>query len=338
VTHPVTALPVLPAGAGVRFRPWAGLGDVAGMAAATATLREHAGLVEPVDLELMRHRFTHLVNSDLAVDCILVERAGATVGYARVEWHDLADGTRVFDITTVIEPSAWGIGVADALVRWGEERSREIAAALSDERPSFFANYVFGHDEELEGALDRLGYEAVRWDAEMLRADLEDLPAVAVPDGYVLRAPEPDELEAVHAMLVAGFADHWGAYEAEEHLIEEWVEDPRFRRDLVVVAWAGGAPAAGISSVLERMPDGAVRAVFEGLSTHPDHRRRGLATACMARLLELVRAAGASSAQLGVDTDNPNRALPLYEACGFRVATLSTSYRKPFHPPEEPTT
>ena len=336
MTHSTAGLPVLPAATGVTFRRWSGLDDVAGMAAANAAHREHIGLLEPIDLEAMRHRYTHLVNSDPAVDCILVERDGVTRGYARVEWHDLVEGVRIFDLTTVVEPSTWGMGVSEALIQWGEDRAREIAPTLPGDRPAFFATYVFGEDVELAAVLTRLGYEAVRWDAEMLRPDLEDLPPVEVPAGYVLRTPEPDELDAVHAMLVTGFADDWGSYEADEHLIEEWVEDPRFRSDLVLVAWAGDAPAAGISSVLEPMPDGSIRAVLEGLATHPDHRRRGLARACMARILELVRTAGASSAQLGVDTDNPNRALPLYENFGFTVATMSTTYRKPFYRPEEP--
>ena len=39
---------------------------------------------------------------------------------------------------------------------------------------------------------------------------------------------------------------------------------------------------------------------------------------------------GATSAYLGVDTDNHNRATALYESCGFRMASQSTAYRKPF--------
>ena len=51
----------------------------------------------------MRHRYTHLVNSDPLVDCIVAERDGATVGYGRVEWHDLVDGDRIYDATVAID-------------------------------------------------------------------------------------------------------------------------------------------------------------------------------------------------------------------------------------------
>ena len=52
----------------------------------------------------------------------------------------------------------------------------------------------------------------------------------------------------------------------------------------------------------------------------------------MAETLRLLHEAGATSAWLGVDTDNPNQALTLYEDCGFRVVTRGATYRKPFEP------
>jgi mycothiol synthase len=321
--------PDAPAGSGASFRRWRGLEDIEGMAAANARLRGHIGLPEPIDVDGMRHRYTHLVNSDPARDCILVERAGAVCGYARVEWHDLADGDRVYDLTTVLEPFAWWLGITEAMIGWGEVRAGEVALEHPTERRSHFSNYVFGGDTELTTALGTLGYTAVRWDAEMLRPDMEDLPPVVVPEGYVLRAPETGELRAVHEMAVSAFSDHWGEWEGADHEIEDWIEDPRFRRDLVVVAFHGSQPVTALSNTMETLLDGSVRGMLETLATHPDHRRRGLARAAMARSLELLSAEGATTAYLGVDTDNDHRALALYESCGFVVASTSISYRRP---------
>ncbi len=205
-----------------------------------------------------------------------------------------------------------------------------MAREHPSDRVAHFANYAFHGDRELVDALESLGYTAVRWDAEMLRPDMDDLPAAVLGEGYELRLPDEAELPAVHQMLVEGFAEHWGEYEADDHRIEEWIEDPRFRRDLVVVAWAGERPAAVVCNILETRPDGTLRGLLDGVATHPDHRRRGLARAAIARSLELLRDEGASSAYLGVDTDNHNRALALYESCGFRKVSGSTAYRKPF--------
>ncbi len=42
-----------------------------------------------------------------------------------------------------------------------------------------------------------------------------------------------------------------------------------------------------------------------------------------------------TSAWLGVDADNENAALALYESCGFRVTRSTTAYRKPIDIPQE---
>ena len=58
-------------------------------------------------------------------------------------------------------------------------------------------------------------------------------------------------------------------------------------------------------------------------------RRRGLAAPLVARSLVLLRERGMTSAWLGVDADNPNGALGVYERAGFAVDQRSTAYRKP---------
>ena len=330
MTTTTARLPEGPAGSTIRYRGYAGIEDIEGMGPANARLRAHANVLEPIDLEAMRHRYTHLVNSDPLVDCLVVELDGATVGYGRVEWHDLVDGDRVYDTTVVVAPDAWGLGIADALVGWGEQRCRELAAGNQTDRRSWLANYSFDRDTELNAVLLGHGYAKVRWDAEMLRPDLENLPDFPVHDGYVLRVPTEAELPVVFEMAVVAFAEHWGQSEAEEQRFDEWADDPRFRRDLQVVAWKGDEPAALVSNVLETMDDGSVRGLLNGVCTHPGHRRLGLARACIAESLRLLRDEGATAAFLGVDTDNHNRALDLYRSCGFEVASSSTSYRKPF--------
>jgi ribosomal protein S18 acetylase RimI-like enzyme len=336
MTTPATqSHPLAPAAGEITFRRWRGLDDIPGMAAANARMRDHVGLMEPIDVDAMRHRYTHLVNSDPAVDCILAERDGEVRAYARVEWHDLADGDRTYDVTTVVEPSVWGLGLARTMVYWGEIRSARLALEHPTNRTSYLANYVFGGDTELDEALVGMGYEAVRWDAEMLRADMADLPAVVVPEGYTLRPPEPAELPAVHAMMVQAFAEHWGEYQAGDFALAEWVDDPRFRRELVVVAWNGDEPVSAVTNMVERHPDGSLRGLLDAVCTHPDHRRLGLARAAVARSLALLQAEGANSAYLGVDTDNHNRALALYESCGFRRVSTSVNYRKPLPAAED---
>ena len=55
---------------------------------------------------------------------------------------------------------------------------------------------------------------------------------------------------------------------------------------------------------------------LHGLSVDPEHRRRGLATAVLAELVEWGAERGARTAWLHVETDNAP-ALALYERLGF---------------------
>ena len=91
----------------------------------------------------------------------------------------------------------------------------------------------------------------------------------------------------------------------------------------------GSRPPRASSNLLANAPDGSVRGLLDSVATHPGHRRRGLAKAAIAESLRRLRAAGATSAYLGVDTDNHNRAVALYEACGFRIASSTTTWRRP---------
>jgi GNAT superfamily N-acetyltransferase len=319
-------------GTGITFRMWRGLGEIPAMAAANNALRERCGVLEAINVEGMRHRYTHLVNSDPAEDCLVIERDGITQGYARMEWHDLADGDRIYEATLLVSPAVWGHGVGEAAVRWLEARASEMAAAHPTSRTEHIGHYLFGGDLEGEAAMAALGYAPVRREAEMLRPDLEDLPTEVVPEGYEIRTPEEDELAAVHAMYVAAFHEHWGQYEEQDQRLEEWVDSPHFRRDLQVVVFRGDEPAAGASNQLHTLRDGRPYGYLDGVATHPDHRRRGLARAAVARSLRMLRDAGATAAALGVDQQNHNHAMALYESSGFRLASTGTQYRKTVPP------
>lgn len=317
------------------LRPWTGLVEVPGMVAANNRLRRHIGHLQPVDEPGMAHRYTTLVNSDPLTDCVVAERHGITVGYARVEWQDWRSGERVHDLTLVAEPSTWGTGLADRLIAWCEARAAVVAAANPTDRPQQILAFELSGDPETTRALVDAGFVAVRTFAEMLCDDLTGAVAPVVPDGYTLRPPEPDELPAVWETLLLAFEEHWGEREADEWDPETWWGDPRFRRDLVTVAWTAPAdgspatPAATVSAQLDIESDGPQRGVLSAVVTHPGHRRRGLGEAVIRGSVLALREAGADQAYLDVDTDNATGALRLYERCGFRVTSESRAYAKP---------
>jgi ribosomal protein S18 acetylase RimI-like enzyme len=337
MTTTTTLAPPRPAdGSQVTYRRYCGPDDLPGMAAANQRLRHHCGQLEPTDLPAMQHRYAHLVNSDPLVDCVIAELDGGIAGYARTEWHDLTDGDRRYDLVLLVEPAAWGHGVGEALMRWGEARNREVARSVPTDRRAWFATYVFDGDDELDAAVRAFGYEAVRWDAEMLRPTMDGLPAVpALPLGYEIRPVRTEDMPAVVAMTVEAFREHWGETEETEDELADWTENPRFDIDLLSVVWHGDQPASVVSVEVQDYHDGAPIACVDGVATHPAHRRLGLARAALADALHRIDARGLPRAYLGVDTDNQNRAFALYEDAGFHKVSGTTAWRKAFEH-EEP--
>ena len=257
-----------------------------------------------------------------------------TVGYGRVEWHDLVDGDRIYDHTVLVEPSALG-----ARGRPGPRSAGASAAAARSpsgnptDRRTWLAQSAFDGDTELEGALRDAGYVAVRWDAEMLRPDLEHIPDVPLAEGYELRVP--------HRGGAAGRVrdDRRGVRRALGPVRGGRAAPRRVDREPGASAWTrwsspGRATSRPRWSTASSRPGptGPFTACSPASAPTPAHRRLGLARACIVESLRRLRDAGATSAYLGVDTDNQNRAYALYESCGFRIATSSASYRKPFSP------
>ena len=90
------------------------------------------------------------------------------------------------------------------------------------------------------------------------------------------------------------------------------------------LAYAEGAPRAFFSSWTST--DGI--AVLEDLYTHPDYRRRGLATALVHHCVVDSRARGAGPVALETDpADTPKH---MYAAMGFRPLSVSYEYLKTF--------
>jgi ribosomal protein S18 acetylase RimI-like enzyme len=318
--------------ADVTLRGWRGLDDLVGMGAANQRLRTFVGRLDPVELDAMRHHYQHLVNSDPDTDVRIAERDGETVGYVRVEWHNRLDGDRSFSLTVALEPAGWGTGAMGRMLDWAEARCAAIAAGLPADRATWLDDWVFEGDDEHVAGLEARGYTRIRWSGEMLRPDLEGVEDMPVADGYTIRAPDEGELRVVFEAAQLAFRDEWGEAEAGDWRYDEWAGDPRFRRDLVVAAWRGSEPVAVVRNLLMPGPGGRTRGLVDSVSTLPAHRRRGLAKACVTESLRRLRAAGATSAYLDVDQESDHRTVTLYEACGFAIASETSTWRKRLEP------
>lgn len=154
----------------------------------------------------------------------------------------------------------------------------------------------------------------------MVRALEEEIPEPKLPDGYVLRTVRPEDLERRVEVHRAAFAPSRVVVESYARLQLEWP----YRADLdhVVEAPDGSFAAFCIAWLDAENRSG----LLEPVGTHPDHRRRGLATAVCLGAIRSLRALGAETAVIGSEDPSPGEAV--YEGIGFRTVTRHVPYGK----------
>ena len=125
----------------------------------------------------------------------------------------------------------------------------------------------------------------------------------------------------------------WQAYVAGQKRLYDAGEREALRQ--MIGVWRSKGPAV---RTWMAYVDGAARAYcsswegnegvgqVEDLFTHPDFRRRGLATALIHHCVAECRGAGAGPVVIAADpTDTPKQ---MYAAMGFRPAAIATHYLK----------
>lgn len=336
------AVPARPDDATIRFRQYRGAADLAGMAAANQAMRDADGIVDTASADDMAIQYANLTNCDLDRDLVIVERiatdgaASRIVGYARVEWRDLTDGTRSFSSLVIMAPDVRTPALARALLGWAEVRTVDNARHVPDRDafPARMQAYTIGSDPTLPGVLEATGWRKRGRGYEMLRESLDDLPELPLPDGLEVRAIADDKAgrEAVWTALVEAFRDHRDEPEASEEDWRQFRDEPKYDTDLWIVAFDGDEIVGGVLGMIDDeliAHHGVQRGYIDGVFTRPSWRRRGLARAAIAQALVLLRDRGMTSAFLEVDGLNPNQAMGLYESLGFGVVSSSIDWTKP---------
>lgn len=325
----VREAPPLP---GLVFRHWRGLGeDLPGMAAANQRARDDAGIEEVITIEGMTTFYSHLTNCDLDRDLMIVELDGRTIGYVRVEWRDLTNGTRRFVSLCALDPAQRSQGIGQAMLSWSERRLAEIAAGVPADRPGQLFGFTYSTDVAGRALLEKNAWTAVARGYEMVRPTLEDVPAVPIPDGLAVRTVTEADRRKIWEAAREAFRDERDEAEWSK---EDWARFPEELPDssLWVIAYDGDQVAGGVLNSIDKDANahhGRLRGALSSVWTGAHWRRRGVAKALIARSLVLLRDRGMTSAYLGVDGANPNQAMTLYSGMGFEVATSTIDWRKP---------
>lgn len=295
------------------------------------------GVDEFVAAEDLVNWLTHTTAGfDPVRDVVRAEIEGRLVGYAWVDWVDTSDGKREFRLGGYVHPDHRRRGIGRRLVAWQESHAAGLPAAAPATTPLVYGTFAPEQRQTKIDLFARAGYETERWFFEMLRPNLDDVVLPPMPDGLEVRALGADRasLRKLWDADVDAFrGDHWGGFDASDGAFERSLADPDQDPSLYVVAWDGDQIAGGVTNTIYRAENEAFsrkRGWLETVFVRRPWRRRGLASALVARALVVLREAGMQEGMLGVDSDNPSGALGLYRRAGFDVHSRSVALRRPF--------
>ncbi|MDQ2940767.1 MAG: GNAT family N-acetyltransferase [Chloroflexota bacterium] len=320
---------------GLVLRPYAGEADIPEMVRIQNAEWEADGIGYRETIGEQEAFFRHASEQFApARDLTIAELEGRMVGHARRDWIDTSDGLREYRSRGAVDPAFRRRGIGGALLADGERRHRVLAATHAVERPRGLGIWAPVRNVGASTLAERSGYRQARWFFDMerpgLHGDLSEPPAL--PDGIEVRPVTADQLLTIWRADVEAFRDHWGGGDDSEEAFRRYQDGPDFDPSLWVVAWEGEEVAAGVVNSIyphENEATGRRRGWLDSVFTRRAWRKRGLASALIARSLHVLAGRGMETAALGVDADNPSGALRLYEAFGFVVTERSTAWRKP---------
>jgi len=339
-TIPVLNGPVLDAPAidGLVFRGFHGPEDYPAMVAIIEGSKEVDQLEHATTVEDIARDYEHLINSDPYRDMLFVEMHGEVVGYSRVFWFKRDDGTYAYGHFANLLPAWRGQGIRRAMLHHNERRLREIAIAHinSNGRSAaerYFESWANTTEMHWRALLTEAGYVPVRYGYLMVRPDLENIPDLPLPDGVEVRPVRPEDYWTIWYAAKEAFRDHWGYSDDEwaDTNFKGWQESDIFTPELWQVAWEGDEVAGIVFNYIDHKENAAyhrLRGYTETICVRRPWRRKGVARALIARSLVIHKALGMTEASLGVDAQNPNGALQLYESMGFRQVRENAAFHK----------
>jgi mycothiol synthase len=263
-------------------------------------------------------------------DIVVAEVDGRLIARSTVE-RMVRDDTPMYKVEGEVHPDYRRRGIGTWLFDWSVARSRARAAV---EDPGVHVKLTSWTEDTSIGTvalLTRAGFQPVRYFYLMRRTLLDEIPEAPLPDGLEIRLVEEGHRHAILGAENEAFRDHWGHREMTETTYTATFARPEVDTDLWVVAWDGDEIAGVVQNWIwpdenERL--GVKRGWLEHISVRRPWRRRGLARAITAASLVRLREAGMTDGILGVDSENANGALGLYEGLGFEQVSRAAAYRR----------
>lgn len=327
--------PLLPEGAmlpGLHYRSYAGEEDIPALVELYAAVNQADDNPEVWTVEQERHELRNFPHIDPRRDFILAFVDGRLVASSSIGWSDTSEGQRLYRSRGWVHPEWRRRGIGGAMLERNEARLLQLAGEHQHTLAPALMTWLEDADWGGHALVAARGYTKVRVYHHMVRPDLQAIDAPPLPPGLEVRPITPDLMPRLWEAMLEAFRDHFGGHPDTPEEYRGWAEDPEADASLWAVAFEGDEIAAGVLGYImpaENEQNGYLRGWTDPVFTRRPWRRRGLAYALLGRCLLLLRERGMTSAQLGVDSQNPNDALTLYRRHRFEPVRSSSEWHKP---------
>jgi len=325
------SIPEAPPIPGLRFRRLAGPSDYAAMVAVYTACAEADQLDEAVTEADMANFMENPVGSDPARDRLVAEIDGAIIAYSWMTHRLETAGDEIHQHRGYVHPEWRSLGIGTAMVRQAWRRASERPLGETAAGGPLLQAFLLESETAGHALLSSLGYSPVRYAFRMRRDLASPIPDLPIPTGLEIRPAHPEHYRTIWEAEREAFQDHWGYSPWPEEAYHRFVEFPHYDPRLWQVAWEGDKVAGLVLNYInveENERFGRQRGYTEDIAVRRPWRRRGVASALIARSLAALKDRGMTEAVLGVDAENRTGALRVYERLGYTRLQRWTVFRR----------
>jgi mycothiol synthase len=272
---------------------------------------------------------------DFAHGSTSIHDDGTMVGYGVLLTRDSADPVHEMRFKGGIHPACRRRGLGGQLLDWAEATAVTLHRERFPDRPLSLSGACVAGNAGAVALYAAHGYHPVRRFYAMVRDLTADLPEIPAPPGIKIVGFTPERSEDARLVRNEAFRDHWGSTETSAEGWAQFMGSNAFRPAFSFLAYDEGEPVGlviGHEYDAFAAATGAKDLYIALLGTRRSGRKRGIGSALLSRALTEARAAGFTSASLGVDADSLTGALGLYERAGFTVEHTSITQTKELLP------
>jgi mycothiol synthase len=255
---------------------------------------------------------------------------GELIGFGFLWITEPSDSIDGF-LSFYVHPNHRQINLESEIIAWGEQRMGEVQQ--EKQIPVRFGLSARDSQCERIKLIESHGFKSNRYFFTMERNLQEAIPQPQLPAGFSIRHVNGKaDAEAWVEMFNNSFIDHWNHHDLTIENLIHFFNEPSYRPELDLIAIAADGTFAATCECHIFPEDNARTGRSEGwigtLGVIRSCRKMGLGKSLLLSGLHKLKSAGMNTARLGVDADNPNGALRLYESVGFYKVYTRIVYMK----------